>query len=384
MNRAPRILLGVTADISLTLMRGFPEYLRDHGWDVHVVSNPGPALTALSAVPGISTHALAMERRPSPLQDLRSLSSWCRVLHSVRPDVLSVGTPKAGLLGGIAGFLMRVPRRVYLLRGLRLETSSGIRRRVFWVLERISIGVAHEVVSVSDSLRARVVGLGLVHSTKILVLGHGSSNGVDIAAFSASAFAPGEIATLADSLHIAPAIPVIGFVGRLSADKGLKVLAEARSILIQRGVDHQLLIVGGIDEGEDESLLNTMGLEGREIIATGQVHDTRPYFKLIDILCLPTYREGFPNVVLESAASGIPAVTTDATGAIDSVIAGETGLIVDVGSATELADALQTLIFDPIRRAEMGAAAHRYVSENFARADVWERTNSYYIENLHV
>lgn len=384
MTRPPRILLGVTADLSLTLMRGFPEYLRDQGWDVHVVSNPGPALTALGTVKGITTHAVTMARRPSPIQDLHSLVTWCRTLRRVRPDVMSVGTPKAGLLGGTAGFLTRVPRRIYLLRGLRLETSSGIQRHIFSVLEGLSMNVAHEVVSVSESLRRRVIGLGLVPASKVLVLGHGSSNGVDVAAFSAGSFEPGEIAALADSLNMVSAVPVIGFVGRLSTDKGLKVLAEARKILNQRGVDHQLLIVGGIDEGEDDSLLDKIRSPGRDIIGTGYVNDTRPYFQLMDILCLPTYREGFPNVVLESAAAGIPAVTTDATGAIDSVVSGSTGLIVGVGSATELADALQTLILDPSLRADMGAAARRHVSENFSRADVWDRTNSYYSKNLHV
>lgn len=384
MTPRPRILLGVTADLSLTLMRGFPEYLQNRGWDVHVVCAPGPALRALGTVPGLTVHPLEMARQPSPGQDLRSLIAWVRLLRRVRPDVISVGTPKAGLLGGIAGFLTRVPRRVYLLRGLRLETSAGLQRRIFSMLERVSMGAAHEVVSVSDSLRRRVIELGLVRGSKVRVLGHGSSNGVDVSAFAPAAFGPDEIAELSAELGIVSNVPVIGFVGRLSTDKGLKVLAEARQILTDRGVDHQLLVVGGIDEGEDESLLDTIRSAGREMIGTGHVNDTRRYFQLMDILCLPTYREGFPNVVLESAAAGVPTVTTDATGAIDSVVAGTTGLIVAVGSALELADALETLIRDASLRTLMGAAALRHVSENFMRADVWDRTSAYYGERVHI
>lgn len=382
MTRLPRILLGVTADLSLTLMKGFPEYLRDRGWDVHVVSAPGPALTALATVPGITIHSIDMARQPAPAQDARSLLAWVCLLRRVRPDLISVGTPKAGLLGGIAGFLTRVPHRVYLLRGLRLETSTGIERRILVGLERLSIGVAHDVVAVSNSLRDRVVELGLVKSSKVRVLGRGSSNGVDVTAFAASFLGPDERVQLTDSLGIDDSVPVIGFVGRLTADKGLSVLADARELLAGRGVDHQLLIVGGIDEGVTESLLNKITSTGREAIRTGHVSNPRPYYQVMDLLCLPTYREGFPNVVLESAAAGIPTVTTDATGAVDSVIAGKTGTIVPVGSAEKLADALEALVLDSALRKDMGAEALRHVKAHYDRTDVWERTHSYYLKLL--
>jgi len=380
MSRPPRILLGVTADMSLTLMRGFPEFLRDQGWDVHVVSAPGPALSALGTVDGVTVHAIAMARQPSPQQDLHSLVAWCRVLRRVRPDLISVGTPKAGLLGGIAGFLTRVPHRVYLLRGLRLETSTGVQRRIFSVLERVAMGVAQDTVSVSRSLRQRVIDLGLVREGKIRVLGQGSSNGVNIAGFAQPSAAASLHAPTAASLGIDPNVPVIGFVGRLTKDKGLSVLAEAREILTGRGVDHQLLVVGGIDEGASESALTNAGAAGRAAIQTGHVANVRPFYAHMDVLCLPTYREGFPNVVLEAGAAGIPTVTTDATGAVDSVIDGQTGMTVAVGSAVQLAAALETLIRDASLRQTMGAEALRHVTENFNQPDVWRRIHAFYLD----
>ena len=372
------ILLGVTADVSLTLMRGFPEYLRDNGWAVHIVSAPGPALDALRQASSIHTHAVPMERSPSPLKDLVALFAWARLLLRVRPDVISVGTPKAGLLGGIAGFITRVPHRVYLLRGLRLETARGPTRRVLSFLEQVSIAVAHDVIAVSASLRDRAIDLALVRPQKIRVLGGGSSNGVDVDAYSSRHFSPADIALLKGQLGLVNDVPVIGFVGRLTPDKGLAVLAEARQILTRREVDHQLLIVGGIDKGEDGSLLTTITSAGREAAFTGHVADPRPYYRLMDVLCLPTFREGFPNVVLEAAASGIPTVTTDATGAIDSVVDGTTGIVVHVGSADCLASAFEVLLPQKPLRESMGAAALRHVTANFSRADVWERTQRYY------
>lgn len=375
---SPTILLGVTADQSLALMRGFPEHLRDAGWNVHVVSSDGPELRTLSAMPGITTHAIEMRRQPSPFRDLASLLSWILMLRRVRPIVTSLGTPKAGLLGGVAAKLTRVPRRVYHLRGLRLETARGISLFVLSLMERISIWAAHDVLAVSESLRAKTITLRLASAAKIHVLGKGSSNGVDLDWHDPDAFNAAGVKSLAQSLRIDLGVPVIGFVGRLSSDKGLAVLAQARVILANRGVDHQLLVVGGIDGAETAELLTSIRRSGRPAIETGHVVDPRPYYLLMDVLCLPTFREGFPNVVLEAAALGIPTVTTTATGAIDSVVDGTTGLLADVGSAESLADALHRLLQDRDAARAMGAAARTRAAIDYDRRAVWARSTDYY------
>ena len=378
--KRPKILLAVTADMSLTLMRGFPEHLSNQGWEVHVVSTPGPLLASLSSQPHVHTHSLPMERQPSPLKDLVALALWIRLLRRVRPDIMSVGTPKAGLLGCIAGFLVGVPRRLYLQRGLRLETASGFLRRVFTLLEKLTIAASHDVVAVSPSLRGRAIMLGLVKDTKIRVLGSGSSNGIDPDAYLESNFSGSEPKKLKNGLGLVDDVPVIGFVGRLSADKGILILSEARRILSAAGVDHQLLVVGGNDPGQDSSALITPGINVRNAIITGHVTDLRLHYQLMDVLCLPTYREGFPNVVLEAGASGVPTVTTDATGAIDSVVDKVTGLIVEVGSSVQLATALEELLVNPIKRAAMGEAALDRIRESYRRIDFWERHSNYYAE----
>lgn len=376
----PKILLAVTADMSLTLMRGFPEYLSSQGWEVHVVSSPGPLLASLSTHPGIHTHVLSMERQPSPVKDLVALVAWIRLLRLVRPDVVSVGTPKAALLGSIAGRLVGVPRRIYLLRGLRLETATGFLRHVLTFLEKLSIAASHDVVAVSPSLRERAIELGLVKGTKIRVLGAGSSNGIDPDAYLEANFPGMELTRLRTSLGLVDDVPVIGFVGRLSVDKGIRILSEARKILSAAGVDHQLLVVGGNDQGQDSSVVTSRVLNVREAIVTGHVTDPRLHYRLMDVLCLPTYREGFPNVVLEAGASRVPTVTTDATGAIDSVVDNVTGLVVEVGSSTQLAAALEELLVDPVKRTTMGDAALKRIQESYRRIDVWERHSDYYAQ----
>lgn len=374
----PRILLGVTIDGSLGLMEGLPQYLVDQGWDVHVVSAPGPRLDALSSVEGVSTHAIAMVRDPSPFADLKSLIAWIALLRRVNPDVISVGTPKAGMLGSIAGLLTRVPHRVYHLRGLRLETETDIQRRIFSAIERLTMAASHRVLSVSKSLRQRVIDLGLVNQSKVVVIGAGSSNGVDVSRFQNTGIESKNTEGLALDLGLVPGVPVVGFVGRLARDKGLDVLVRARRILAERGIDYQLLIVGGIDDSSGADRINQLRQTGRPLIQTGHVSDVSPYYRIMDILCLPTLREGFPNVVLEAAAMGVPTVTTSATGAIDSVVDEETGLIAEVASSHDLADKLGRLIMDESLRCALGKNARIHVKSNYERRHVWSQLDEFY------
>lgn len=378
MNERPRILLGVTVDDSLMLMSGFPEFLAERGWDVHVVSAPGPRLEALKSLRGISAHEIPMVRDPSPLADLRSFLAWLQLLNHLKPDVISVGTPKAGMFGSLAGFLTRVPRRIYHLRGLRLETECGARRLVFSLIEKLTMTVSTQVLSVSASLRQRSVDLRLVRGHKVVVLGKGSSNGVDIQRFEKACVSGSDVAALKSKLGLTADSPVVGFVGRLGRAKGLGVLAEARAILAEREIDYQLLVIGDVDDESGADSLKKLELCGRKPVTAGRVHDVAPYYGLMDVMCLPTLREGFPNVVLEASAAGLPTVTTNATGAVDSVVHGETGLIVEVNSASDLAESLAQMISNPELRLRMGRAARARVVANFDRRAVWSKTERFY------
>lgn len=372
-----RIVLAVTADSSVGLMRGLPAFLASRGWEVYVVSSPGPHSERLGRNGDMTVVAIPMERNPSPMRDFWALVRWIRVIHYIRPDAIWAGTPKAGFLGMVAGWSLRVPVRIYVLRGLRLETAHGWLRRVLYTLERLTFSLCSEALAVSPSLRDEVIRLGLVGRRKIVVLGHGSSNGVDIRRFRPRSSSDLGIAQLRNEVGLKAGVPVIGFVGRLTPDKGLALLRSASELLVRRGVAFQLLVIGGADgDGPDERRFPG----NVNVFYTGPVADVSPYYQLMDVLCLPTQREGFPNVVLEAGASGVAVVTTDATGAVDSVIDQETGRVVSKHSAEALAEALADVLADPVSRASYGQRARAWVVENFGQDDVWKRIDAHLLE----
>lgn len=375
----PVILFGVTSSLSLILMRGYPQSLADSGWKVHIVSSPGIQLQELASDSHCHSHSLEMQRKPSPLRDVNSLLNWIRLLKEVKPDIVSSGTPKAGLLGMLASRLCNVPRRVYHLRGLRLEGETGLKYKILRALEKFTCSCATDVLAVSNSLKRVAVEARIVESEKINVLGSGSSNGVDLEHFSPQKHSKERQAKLLSELGMIPGVPVVGFVGRLTPDKGLREIMLAHQLLKQRNISHQLLVVGII---EDEKSFPAFKDFLNSTIQTGYVNDVAPYYQLMDVLILPTRREGLPNVAIEAQACEVPVITTDVTGARDAIEDGQTGTLITFGNDEELADAVEAIILKPGKRRSMGRRARNFVIENFDRKTVWDDLDIYYEKGI--
>ena len=269
--------------------------------------------------------------------------------------------------------LTRTPARIYMLRGLRYETTTGKKRTLLRQLEKISAGTAHRVVAVSESLRRVAIADRLAPSWKCDVIGAGSSNGVDIERFATTP----KQREAAQQAHKDIA-PVIGFIGRIHPDKGLDLLAQATEILARRGTPGSLLVVGAPDDPQGEEIWTTLKDSSWDVTLTGATPDVAPFLRRMDILCLPTMREGFPNVVLEAAAAGIPTVATAATGVVDSIVDGETGLICHDRNPEHLADLLARLLDSSELRYRLGDQAHARSAAQFGRDHVWKNTENYY------
>jgi glycosyltransferase involved in cell wall biosynthesis len=318
----------------------------------------------------VETLAIPMRRGIAPLADLLSLLRLCRALRRLRPDLTEFSTPKAGLLGAFAAWLCGVPIRIYILRGLRLETASGIRRRILLGAEKMAAACSHLVICNSDSLRMQALVLRIAHQSKLRIFGDGSSHGVDV-----ERFAPGP-PMMREKLGIPHDVPVVGFVGRLTRDKGVPELIEAFEEIVQRIPAARLLLVGWFDDSEDalSPELRAHIMRHPRIICTGFVDDTAPYYRAMDVMALPTWREGFPNVVLEAAATGLAVVTTLSTGSRDAVIPEVTGLLIPPGYPQAIAEAVLALLRDPNRRRKMGRAARKRAVEHFRDGLVLART----------
>jgi glycosyltransferase involved in cell wall biosynthesis len=376
-----RLLYGITVPGSAaTLLRGQLGWFQARGWDVHLVTSPGPLLDEVALRERVTVHPLPMEREMALVRDVRALQRWIRLLVRVRPDVVNVGTPKAALLGSVAAWLTRVPVRVYVMRGLRLEGArSRPQRAVLWLAERLTISLATDVVCVSESLREEAVARMLFgRGSGGVVLAKGSSNGVDADRWDPD-LAAADRDTVRAGWRIDPDEMVVGFVGRLTRDKGVDTLLAAFERVSDLPV--RLLLVGSLD---DEELGPAIRALGDRVVRIDETSDLAPVYVGMDVLCLPTLREGLPNVVLEAALAEVPAITTTATGARDSVVPGVTGWLVPPGDVEQLASALRACAEDREHARALGRGARTRALADFRPATIWSGLESIYLDGLRV
>ena len=367
-----RVVHMVTAPPTTRLMLGQLRALREAGFEVIVMSAPGQELDLVAAQEGVRRVAAPMEREMAPWRDVRSLGRLWRLMRRLRPTLVNAGTAKAGLLGGLAAWLAGVPCRVYTLHGLRLETTTGLKRRLLIQAEKLSCRCAHRVVCVSESVQARALELGLTRREKTVLLGAGSFNGIDAARFAPTPERVEAAAAMRADLGMARDAPVVGFVGRLTRDKGLPELVEAYVTLRERFPAARLLLIGRFETGDPVPEDTRRFIESDPgVIHVGYVSDPSGYYHVMDVFALPTYREGFPTVALEAAAAGKAVVTTRATGAVDAVVDGVTGLVVPVGDAAALAEALAEVLEDRALAARMGRAARDRAERDFRQDRLW-------------
>jgi glycosyltransferase involved in cell wall biosynthesis len=370
---APAVLVHVTTiPQTLGFLRGQVSYVQGAGFSVHAISSPGPALLDFGLGEHVTVHGVPMTRTITPLRDLLATWRLWLLLRRIRPHVVHSHTPKGGLLGMIAAWLARTPVRIYTIHGSPLLTASGARRRLLRWTERAACTLAHRVLAVGESMRAMAIDEGLCDAGKVKVLRGGSVNGVD----ATGRFRPfGEPARLeARSKHgiLLDAI-VIGFVGRLVREKGLVELADAWAILRERDPHLELLLVGPL-EAEDPlpaAVLARLQADPR-VHLTGADWDTPPLFSAMDVVALPTYREGFPVVPLEAAAMELPVVTTFAPGCADAVLDGVTGTLVPPRDPAALAAALWRYLSEPSLRRRHGEAGRRRVLSDFGQEAIWQ------------
>lgn len=371
-----RLVHVTTVPIMLFFLRGQVGFMRFRGIEVHAVASPGKELGAFSESEGVIVHEVGMSRRITPLRDLVALWRMYDVLRRIRPHLVHAHTPKGGLLGTIAAWMARVPVRIYHIHGMPFSAATGLRRGLLRWTEKLSCRFAHKVLCVSRSVRELAVVERICPPEKIEVLLSGSINGVDAdRRFNPAHIEEGVRQRMRESHGIPCESLVIGFVGRVVRDKGLLELAEAWKILREEFPSLHLLVVGPFEPQDPVPPDVERLLRGSDRIhLTGMVDedDMPPCYAAMDVVALPSYREGFGVVAIEAAAMGLPVVATRIPGCVDAVTDGVTGTLVPPRDAKALADAIRRYIEDPDLRHRHGLAGRKHVLRDFRQETIWE------------
>jgi glycosyltransferase involved in cell wall biosynthesis len=350
----------------LTIPHGFGTYLRgqphqlSRSFDVSLVASPGEMLTAARDRESVRVRPVPMTRAMSPLRDLAAVWRLFRLFSAERPDVVQTYSPKAGLLGMLAARAAGVPVRVHGVIGMPLMESSGWRATVLAWTERLTYALATDLTCNSTGLRDWI-GRHLT-TRPVTVVGAGSVNGVECGYFRPPT--PPERAGARHELGLAEDEVAYLFVGRFVADKGLVELIAAFARLHADHPRTRLVLVGDYD-GERLPPATREAIESHPaVLCAGWRTDVRPLYEAADVLVLPSYREGMPNVVLEAAASGLPVVATDINGCNEIIHDGVSGLLVPPRDSAALLAAM-TELTDPDRRAALGGHARELVRARY-------------------
>lgn len=325
---------------------------------------------------GIDMVQVKMARGISLWKDIKAMFSLYFLFRRERPTIVHTQTPKAGLVGMIAAWLARVPVRLHTVGGLPLLGTSGFKRVLLVFLERLTYRCALRVYPNSNGLQEILVKEKLAHLHKFKVLGNGGSNGVNTSFFDSQEVKHLTRPKLRNQFGIAEDTFVFLFVGRMAAEKGFAELLDAFEKLQQKyGAGKiKLLLIGTFEEDHgvlSQDLKNRI-LTNPDIVKPGRFDDVRPFYFLSDVYVFPSYREGFPNTLLEAGAMGLPIIATDINGCNEIITSGKNGILIPIKNTSALLEAMVELMTNTTKREQLAAEARRTIVEKFSREILWE------------
>lgn len=372
MKNKPRLLRITTVPISLKLLlRGQLEFMQEQGFEVLAVSASGPE-TAYITSRGIQHKVIEMTRKITPVQDIVSLIKLVALILEFRPDIVHTHTPKAGLLGMMAAWICRVPTRFHTVAGLPLMEATGLKRKLLLFTEQITYACSTAVYPNSQGLLDFIKSNVPAGRKKSAVIGKGSSNGIDSTFFSASESVKKEAAVVRSQHSIRADETVFCFVGRIVRDKGIDELVEAFE-RIDGNIPARLLLVGPFEDDLDPVSAKTRNsIENNErIITLGYQNDVRPAMAASDVFVFPSYREGFPNVVMQACCLQLPSIVSNINGCNEIIKDQVTGLIIPVKNADSVYQAMKFMTDNSESRRDFAARARKFVVENFDQQYLW-------------
>jgi glycosyltransferase involved in cell wall biosynthesis len=359
------------------LLKGQLRFMSQHGFDVVAVSSGGALLKGVAEAEGVRIVAIEMTRTISPFIDMKSLIAFYKLCRSEKPVIVHSHSPKAGIVAMLGATLAGVPIRLHTVAGLPLMESKGVKRILLNFVERLTYRCATKVYPNSFGLSDFIIRNDFTRMNKLKVLGNGSSNGVDTTFFDPSHFSPDEIVFYRKSLGITRSDFVFIYVGRLVGDKGINELIDAFSLLMKRVEEHQqvkLLLVGSLEPDLDPVKAETLKIieENGSVLSLGFKEDVRPYFAISDCLVFPSYREGFPNVVMQAGAMGIPSIVTDINGCNEIIREGKNGVIIPAKDVNALLLAMTKMYFDREFYRKLQIKSRSVICDDYEQTVIWQ------------
>lgn len=373
-----KIIRACTVPQSLGFVKGMlPDLCKQY--EVVLLSSPGEQMDQITKEYGVKGIGIPMERHISLLKDFRALVKITMILRKEKPTMVHSMTPKAGLLCMVAAWMAHVPVRVHTFTGLVFPTSKGIKRKVLMATDYITCACATHVIPEGEGVKNDLKNNGITKK-QLKVLGYGNVRGIDLQRFS---YRP-NVALLANTIKKENVFTFI-FVGRIVKDKGINELCKAFDKLSSFAPMRLILI------GSYEDTLDPISNETREIISRNDTievvgpkygDDLIAYYAAADCFVMPSYREGFPNTVLEAGAMGLPSIVTDINGSREIVKDGENGMIVPPRNEERLFDAMRVMAQANDDRQRMAGNARKMIEDRFEQGFVRRCLYDFYDEIL--
>ena len=366
-----KIVRAATLGTSLyTFCEGFLKELKDGGYEVIALSSPDEDLTELGKKEGVRTIGIEMERHVSLWRDFVSLMKITQVLKKEKPDMVHSMTPKAGLLCMMAAKMAGVPVRLHTFTGLVWPTATGVSRRILMMTDKITCACATHIVPEGEGVKQDLQRC--ITKKPMKVLGYGNVRGINLDYWKRH--------TEGHNNNLFTFV----FVGRIVGDKGINELVAAFVRLHKEYKDARLLLVGRYEQNLDPVLPETKRIiyTYNAIEAVGEKNDVRPFYEQSDVLVFPSYREGFPNVVLEAGAMELPSIVTNINGSREIIEHGKNGLIVPPRDEQALYEAMKWMAEHPDDRKKMAEKARPMVASRYEQSFVRQCLKDFYKEIL--
>lgn len=366
-----------TVPISLeVLLENQLNFMSQH-YDVVGISSDKENLRKVCDLQGVKSNHVEMTRKITLLYDLIALWKLYRYFKKEKPFIVHTHTPKAGTLGMIAAKLAGVPHRLHTVAGLPLLEAKGVKRIILNIVEKITYSCATFIYPNSRGLKNIIIQEHFCQTEKLKVLGNGSSNGIDTSYFNPEFFSEEETQTLRMKLGFIKEDFVFIFVGRLVGDKGVNELVNAFEMFDREnkfGGKAKLLLAGSFELNLDSLSPNTIQkIDSNEnIINVGYQNNIRQFYAISNCLVFPSYREGFPNVVMQAGAMGLPCIVSNINGCNEIITNGDNGIIIPVKDEKSIGLAMQKIITDDSFRTHLRQNARKRIVGRFEQSTIWE------------